>query len=138
MTDTTEYTPPKVWTWEKPNGGQFANVNRPTAGSREKKELPIGRHPIQLYSMGTPNGVKVTIMLEELLALGHIGAEYDAWLIRISEGDQFGSGFVKINPNSKIPALLDRSKSPPPFLFLNPAQFCFILPRNLMPSCPKI
>ena len=113
MTDTTEYTPPKVWTWEKPNGGQFANVNRPTAGSREKKELPIGRHPIQLYSMGTPNGVKVTIMLEELLALGHIGAEYDAWLIRISEGDQFGSGFVKINPNSKIPALLDRSKSPP-------------------------
>jgi GST-like protein len=113
MTDTTEYTPPKVWAWEKPNGGQFANVNRPTAGSREKKELPIGRHPIQLYSMGTPNGVKVTIMLEELLALGHIGAEYDAWLIRISEGDQFGSGFVKINPNSKIPALLDRSKSPP-------------------------
>ena len=113
MTDTTEYTPPKVWTWEKPNGGQFANVNRPTAGSREKKELPIGRHPIQLYSMGTPNGVKVTIMLEELLAIGHIGAEYDAWLIRISEGDQFSSGFVKINPNSKIPALLDRSKSPP-------------------------
>ena len=113
MTDTTEYTPPKVWAWEKPNGGQFANVNRPTAGSREKKELPIGRHPIQLYSMGTPNGVKVTIMLEELLALGHIGAEYDAWLIRISEGDQFGSGFVKINPNSKIPALLDRSKLPP-------------------------
>jgi GST-like protein len=113
MTDTTEYTPPKVWTWEKPNGGQFANVNRPTAGSREKKELPVGCHPLQLYSMGTPNGVKVTIMLEELLALGHIGAEYDAWLIRISEGDQFGSGFVKINPNSKIPALLDRSKSPP-------------------------
>ncbi|MBU3615476.1 glutathione-dependent disulfide-bond oxidoreductase [Polynucleobacter sp. Latsch14-2] len=113
MTDITEYTPPKVWTWEKPNGGQFANVNRPTAGSREKKELPIGRHPIQLYSMGTPNGVKVTIMLEELLALGHIGAEYDAWLIRISEGDQFGSGFVKINPNSKIPALLDRSTSIP-------------------------
>ena len=113
MTDTTKYTPPKVWTWEKPNGGQFANVNRPTAGSREEKELPVGRHPLQLYSMGTPNGVKVTIMLEELLVLGHIGAEYDAWLIRISEGDQFGSGFVKINPNSKIPALLDRSKSPP-------------------------
>ena len=113
MTGTTKYTPPKVWTWEKPNGGQFANVNRPTAGSREEKELPVGRHPLQLYSMGTPNGVKVTIMLEELLALGHIGAEYDAWLIRISEGDQFGSGFVKINPNSKIPALLDRSKSPP-------------------------
>ena len=113
MTGTTKYTPPKVWTWEKPNGGQFANVNRPTAGSREEKELPVGRHPLQLYSMGTPNGVKVTIMLEELLVLGHIGAEYDAWLIRISEGDQFGSGFVKINPNSKIPALLDRSKSPP-------------------------
>lgn len=113
MTDTTEYTPPKVWTWEKPNGGQFANVNRPTAGPREEKELPIGRHPLQLYSMGTPNGVKVTIMLEELLALGHVGAEYDAWLIRISEGDQFGSDFVKINPNSKIPALLDRSTSTP-------------------------
>ena len=113
MTDTTEYTPPKVWTWEKPNGGQFANVNRPTAGSRQEKELPIGRHPLQLYSMGTPNGVKVTIMLEELLALGHIGAEYDAWLIKIGEGDQFGSDFVKINPNSKIPALLDHSASPP-------------------------
>ena len=113
MADTTEYTPPKVWTWEKSNGGQFANVNRPTAGSRQEKELPIGRHPLQLYSMGTPNGVKVTIMLEELLALGHIGAEYDAWLIKIGEGDQFGSDFVKINPNSKIPALLDHSASPP-------------------------
>jgi len=113
MADTTEYTPPKVWTWEKPNGGQFANVNRPTAGSRQEKELPIGRHPLQLYSMGTPNGVKVTIMLEELLALGHVGAEYDAWLIKIGEGDQFGSDFVKINPNSKIPALLDHSVSPP-------------------------
>ena len=113
MTDTTEYTPPKVWTWEKSNGGQFANVNRPTAGSRQEKELPIGRHPLQLYSMGTPNGVKVTIMLEELLALGHVGAEYDAWLIKIGEGDQFGSDFVKINPNSKIPALLDHSASPP-------------------------
>ena len=113
MADTTEYTPPKVWTWEKPNGGQFANVNRPTAGSRQEKELPIGRHPLQFYSMGTPNGVKVTIMLEELLALGHVGAEYDAWLIKIGEGDQFGSDFVKINPNSKIPALLDHSASPP-------------------------
>jgi len=113
MADTTEYTPPKVWTWEKPNGGQFANVNRPTAGSRQEKELPIGRHPLQLYSMGTPNGVKVTIMLEELLALGHVGSEYDAWLIKIGEGDQFGSDFVKINPNSKIPALLDHSASPP-------------------------
>jgi len=109
----TEYTPPQVWTWEKPNGGEFANINRPTAGARQQKELPVGRHPLQLYSMGTPNGVKVTIMLEELLALGHAGAEYDAWLIKISEGDQFGSDFVKINPNSKIPALLDRSTSPP-------------------------
>ena len=117
MTGTTKYTPPKVWTWEKPNGGQFANINRPTAGPREEKELPIGRHPLQLYSMGTPNGVKVTIMLEELLALGHVGAEYDAWLIRISEGDQFGSDFVKINPNSKIPALLDRSTSTPIRIF---------------------
>jgi|TARA_B110000503_G_C7076752_1_gene383265 GST-like protein len=113
MTDTTEYIPPKVWTWEKPNGGEFASINRPTAGSREEKELPVGRHPLQLYSMGTPNGVKVTIMLEELLALGHVGAEYDAWLIKISTGDQFGSDFVKINPNSKIPALLDRSTSTP-------------------------
>ena len=117
MTGTTEYTPPKVWTWEKPNGGEFASINRPTAGSREDKELPVGRHPLQLYSMGTPNGVKVTIMLEELLALGHSGAEYDAWLIKISEGDQFSSGFVKINPNSKIPALLDHSTSPPIRIF---------------------
>ena len=113
MTDTTEYAPPKVWNWEKPNGGEFASINRPTAGSREEKELLIGRHPLQLYSMGTPNGVKVTIMLEELLALGHSGAEYDAWLIKISEGGQFSSGFVEINPNSKIPALLDRSTSTP-------------------------
>lgn len=113
MTNTAEYTPPKVWTWEKPNGGEFASINRPTAGSREEKELPAGRHPLQLYSMGTPNGVKVTIMLEELLALGHAGAEYDAWLIKISEGGQFGSGFVGINPNSKIPALLDLSTSTP-------------------------
>lgn len=113
MTNTAEYTPPKVWTWEKPNGGEFASINRPTAGSREEKELPVGRHPLQLYSMGTPNGVKVTIMLEELLALGHAGAEYDAWLIKISEGGQFGSGFVEINPNSKIPALLDLSTSTP-------------------------
>lgn len=113
MTNSIEYIPPKVWTWEKANGGEFASINRPTAGSREEKELPIGRHPLQLYSMGTPNGVKVTIMLEELLALGHTGAEYDAWLIKISGGDQFSSGFVKINPNSKIPALLDRSTSTP-------------------------
>src|ERR1700732_3707217 len=109
MTDETAYTPPKVWTWNKENGGQFANINRPIAGPTHQKDLPVGRHPLQLYSLATPNGVKVTVMLEELLALGASGAEYDAWLIRISEGDQFGSGFVAVNPNSKIPALLDRS-----------------------------
>jgi GST-like protein len=109
MTDTQDYTPPKVWAWNKPNGGRFENINRPTAGATHEKELPVGRHPLQLYSLGTPNGVKVTIMLEELLALGHKGAEYDAWLIKIGEGDQFGSGFVAANPNSKIPALVDRS-----------------------------
>src|SRR5580704_7436382 len=113
MTDTPDYTPPKVWTWNKPNGGRFANINRPIAGPTHDKELPVGRHPLQLYSLGTPNGVKVTIMLEELLALGRKGAEYDAWLIRIGEGDQFGSGFVEVNPNSKIPALMDRSGPKP-------------------------
>jgi GST-like protein len=107
------YTPPKVWTWNKGNGGQFANINRPIAGPTHDKELPVGRHPMQLYSLATPNGVKVTVMLEELLALGHSGAEYDAWLIRINQGDQFGSGFVGVNPNSKIPALLDRSGPQP-------------------------
>jgi GSH-dependent disulfide-bond oxidoreductase len=106
-------SPPKVWTWTKPNGGAFANINRPVAGPTHEKELPVGRHPLQLYSLGTPNGVKVTILLEELLAIGQSGAEYDAWLINIGEGDQFGSGFVKINPNSKIPALLDRSGPKP-------------------------
>ncbi|OCJ07647.1 glutathione-dependent disulfide-bond oxidoreductase [Rhizobium sp. AC27/96] len=113
MTGSAEYTPPKVWTWNKANGGQFANINRPIAGPTHEKELPVGRHPLQLYSLGTPNGVKVTIMLEELLALGHSGAEYDAWLIKIGDGDQFGSGFVDVNPNSKIPALLDRSGPTP-------------------------
>ncbi len=112
MTDTPDYTPPKVWI-NKPSGGRFANINRPIAGPTHDKELPVGRHPLQLYSLGTPNGVKVTIMLEELLALGHKGAEYDAWLIKIGDGDQFGSGFVKINPNSKIPALMDRSGPKP-------------------------
>jgi GST-like protein len=112
MTDTA-YTPPKVWTWNKENGGAFAAINRPIAGPTHDKELPIGKHPLQLYSLGTPNGVKVTVMLEELLALGHSGAEYDAWLINIGAGDQFGSGFVDINPNSKIPALLDRSGPTP-------------------------
>ena len=112
-----DYTPPKVWTWNKENGGRFANINRPVAGATHDKELPVGRHPMQLYSLGTPNGQKVTILLEELLALGHAGAEYDAWLINIGKGDQFGSGFVAVNPNSKIPALLDRSGSTPIRLF---------------------
>lgn len=112
MSDTT-YTPPKVWTWNKESGGRFANINRPIAGPTHDKELPVGKHPFQLYSLGTPNGVKVTVMLEELLAAGHAGAEYDAWLIRIGEGDQFGSGFVAVNPNSKIPALVDRSGPEP-------------------------
>ncbi len=113
MTDETTYIPPKIWTWNKENGGQFANINRPIAGATHDKELPVGRHPLQLYSLATPNGVKVTVMLEELLALGHSGAEYDAWLINIREGDQFGSGFVDVNPNSKIPALVDRSGATP-------------------------
>jgi GST-like protein len=109
----TDYVPPKVWTWKPGNGGQFANINRPTAGATHEKALPVGKHPLQLYSLATPNGQKVTIMLEELLAAGHTGAEYDAWLIRIAEGDQFSSGFVDLNPNSKIPALLDRSGPQP-------------------------
>lgn len=113
MTDSNGYVPPKVWTWTQPNGGTFASTNRPIAGATHEKALPVGKHPLQLYSMGTPNGVKVTIMLEELLALGKADAEYDAWLIRIGDGDQFGSGFVGVNPNSKIPALLDRSGPEP-------------------------
>ena len=111
------YKPAKIWTWNKGNGGRFANINRPIAGAIEDKQLPVGKHPFQLYSLGTPNGVKVTVMLEELLELGHKGAEYDAWLINIGEGDQFGSGFVEINPNSKIPALMDRSGEQPQRLF---------------------
>ncbi len=107
-----EYAPPKIWTWEKPSGGNFANINRPVAGATHDKDLPVGKHPLQLYSLGTPNGVKVTVLLEELLAAGHSGAEYDAWLVRIRDGDQFGSGFVGANPNSKIPALIDRSPEP--------------------------
>ncbi len=117
MSDPTPYTPPKVWTWEKGNGGQFASINRPVAGPTHDKDLPVGRHPMQLYSLATPNGVKVTVLLEELLAAGHTGAEYDAWLIRINEGDQFGSGFVEVNPNSKIPALMDRSGPEPVRIF---------------------
>ncbi|SFP38556.1 glutathione-dependent disulfide-bond oxidoreductase [Pseudomonas sp. NFPP28] len=109
----TDYVPPKVWTWDTENGGTFASINRPVAGATHEKELPVGKHPLQLYSLATPNGQKVTILLEELLALGHSGAEYDAWLIKIGDGDQFGSGFVGVNPNSKIPALLDRSGATP-------------------------
>ena len=126
MTETSDYTPPKIWTWDKSNGGRFANINRPIAGPTHEKELPVGRHPLQLYSLGTPNGVKVTVMLEELLALGHAGAEYDAWLIRIGEGDQFGSGFVAVNPNSKIPALLDRSGPKPIRVFESGAILVYL------------
>lgn len=108
-----KYTPPKVWTWDKNNGGAFANINRPIAGPTHEKELPVGEHGLQLYSLATPNGVKVTVMLEELLEAGHEGAEYDAWLIKINEGDQFGSGYVKANPNSKIPVLVDHRQDPP-------------------------
>ncbi|WP_176249036.1 glutathione-dependent disulfide-bond oxidoreductase [Sulfitobacter sp. HGT1] len=117
MTDLPDYTPPAVWEWEKGNGGKFANINRPVAGPTSEKELPIGKHPIQLYSLATPNGVKVTVLLEELLAAGHEGAEYDAWLINIGEGDQFGSGFVDVNPNSKIPAMMDHSGDKPQRIF---------------------
>jgi GST-like protein len=117
MTDTADYVPPKVWTWNKENGGRFAAINRPIAGPTQDKPLQVGKHPLQLYSLGTPNGVKVTIMLEELLALGHAGAEYDAWLINIGAGDQFGSGFVDANPNSKIPALVDHSGETPIRIF---------------------
>src|SRR5918996_3028724 len=125
-TDTAEYVPPKIWTWNKESGGRFASINRPIAGATHGKDLPVGRHPLQLYSLGTPNGVKVTVMLEELLALGHRGAEYDAWLIRIGEGDQFGSGFVAVNPNSKIPALLDRSGPDPIRVFESGAILLYI------------
>ena len=121
-----DYTPAKVWTWNTANGGRFANINRPVAGATHEKELPVGEHPLQLYSLGTPNGVKVTIMLEELLALGHSGAEYDAWLINIGEGDQFGSGFVEINPNSKIPALLDHSTDPKTRVFESAAILVYL------------
>ena len=117
MSTEPEFTPPNVWTWNKANGGRFANINRPIAGPTHEKDLPVGRHPFQLYSLATPNGVKVTVMFEELLALGHTGAEYDAWLIKIGDGDQFSSGFVAVNPNSKIPALLDRSGPKPIRIF---------------------
>lgn len=126
MSDSLTYTPPEVWTWDAENGGKFANVNRPIAGATHEKELPVGKHPLQLHSKGTPNGVKVTIMLEELLALGHKDAEYDAHMIEIGDGDQFGSGFVEINPNSKIPALLDRSTETPTRVFESGAILMYL------------
>jgi GSH-dependent disulfide-bond oxidoreductase len=122
----SDYIPPAIWTWNKENGGRFAAINRPVAGATHDRELPVGRHPLQLYSLGTPNGVKVTVMLEELLALGHRGAEYDAWLVRINEGEQFGSGFVGANPNSKIPALVDRSGAQPVRVFESGAILIYL------------
>ena len=138
MTDSSSYTPPKVWKWDSENGGAFASINRPTAGPQHDKELPVGKHPLQLYSLGTPNGVKVTIMLEELLALGHEGAEYDAWLIRINEGDQFGSGFVDVNPNSKIPALMDHDAATPTRIFESGAMLLYLAEKfgALLPADP--
>lgn len=136
----TAYMPPKIWTWAKENGGQFANINRPIAGPTHDKDLPLGQHPLQLYSLATPNGVKVTVMLEELLALGHSGAEYDAWPIRISEGEQFSSGFVAVNPNSKIPALLDRSCPTPIRVFESGAILLYLAEKfgALLPRDPAL
>jgi len=134
------YIPPQVWTWNRPSGGQFASINRPVSGATHEKELPVGRHPLQLYSLATPNGQKVTIMLEELLAAGHAGAEYDAWLIRIGEGDQFGSGFVAVNPNSKIPALLDRSGAKPVRVFESGAILMYLAEKfgAFLPTQPAV
>jgi GSH-dependent disulfide-bond oxidoreductase len=136
MADETPYVPPEVWTWNKANGGEFANINRPIAGPTHDKDLPVGKHPLQLYSLATPNGVKVTVMLEELLALGHSGAEYDAWLISIGKGDQFGSGFVDVNPNSKIPALMDHSTAVPQRVFESGAILLYLAEKfgALMPT----
>ena len=136
MSDSTEYIPPKVWTWENQSGGKFTNINRPIAGATHEKELPVGKHPLQLYSLGTPNGVKVTVLLEELLALGHEGAEYDAFLINIGDGDQFSSGFVKVNPNSKIPALLDVSTDPHTRVFESGAIMVYLAEKfgELLPE----
>jgi GSH-dependent disulfide-bond oxidoreductase len=136
MASSSEYVPPKVWTWNKPSGGRFANINRPIAGPTHDRELPVGRHPLQLYSLGTPNGVKVTVMLEELLALGHSGAEYDAWLIKIGDGEQFGSGFVGANPNSKIPALVDRS-GPTPIRVFESGAILFYLAEKFGEFLPR-
>ena len=139
MSDSTEYVPPKVWTWENQGGGKFTNINRPIAGATHEKELPVGKHPLQLYSLGTPNGVKVTVLLEELLALGHEGAEYDAFLITIGDGDQFSSGFVEVNPNSKIPALLDVSTDPHTRVFESGAIMVYLAEKfgELLPEEPS-
>ena len=136
MSDQNAYVPPRIWQWEQPSGGKFASINRPVAGPTHDAVLPVGKHPLQLYSMGTPNGVKVTVMLEELLALGLTGAEYDAWLIRITEGDQFGSGFVEANPNSKIPALMDHATTPPTRVFESGAILLYLAERfgEFLPS----
>ncbi|MDE3028421.1 MAG: glutathione-dependent disulfide-bond oxidoreductase, partial [Paracoccaceae bacterium] len=136
MTET--YTPPKVWTWDRANGGAFASINRPIAGPTHDKVLPVGKHPLQLYSLATPNGVKVTVLLEELLAAGHTGAEYDAWLIKISDGDQFGSGFVEVNPNSKIPAMMDHTTTPPTRIFESGAILLYLAEKfgAFLPSDP--
>ena len=138
MNGSSEYTPPAVWSWNRSSGGKFANINRPISGATHEKDLPVGRHPFQLYSMATPNGVKVTVMLEELLELGHHGAEYDAWLIRINEGDQFGSGFVAVNPNSKIPALWDRSGPTPIRIFESGAILIYLAEKfgAFLPTTP--
>ena len=138
MTDTPEYVPPKVWAWNKTSGGRFASINRPIAGPTHEKDLPVGRHPLQLYSLATPNGQKVTILLEELLAAGHSGAEYDAWVINIMEGEQFGSGFVAVNPNSKIPALLDRSGPKPVRVFESGAMLVYLAEKfgAFLPAAP--
>lgn len=140
MSDKDEYVPPKVWTWGAESGGTFANINRPIAGATHEKELPVGKHPLQLYSLATPNGVKVTVLLEELLALGHSGAEYDAWLINIRDGEQFGSGFVGINPNSKIPALMDHSTAEPTRVFESGAILLYLAEKfgAFMPSDPSL
>ena len=138
MSQENAYVPPRVWTWERASGGTFSSINRPVAGPTHEKALPVGKHPFQLYSMGTPNGVKATVMFEELLARGHTGAEYDAWLIRIGEGDQFGSGFVEINPNSKIPAMVDRSSSEPIRVFESGAILLYLAERfgEFLPADP--
>ena len=140
MSESAAYVPPKVWVWRKANGGRFANINRPVSGATHEKDLPVGRHPLQLYSLATPNGVKVTVMLEELLALGHAGAEYDAWLVRINEGDQFGNGFVAVNPNSKIPALMDRSGAKPVRVFESGAILVYLAEKfgAFLPTQPAM